>query len=440
MNGGTFQPGVEKTRPGIYTRFTEKAQTRISGSDRGRAALPVILSWGVPNKIIEVSSDADAINKLGVSLSDPSMFLVREAKKRSNTVLVYRLNDGQKATGSIGPDSSVSAIYGGKKGESIMIRVSPNVLDSELFDVETFFDEAQVERQTVASAADLQSNAYVEFRGTGSLDPTVGIYLQGGSDGVVTPQAYAGFLSALETESFNTVAFPVADEALKVTAASFIRRMREDVGIKVQGVIADYDGSYEGIINVTSSVQLDAGRVLTNPEATAWVAGATAGASTLQALTSVVYEGAADVSVRLDNAEIIKRLKNGEFIFTFDPSDRTVSVEQDLNSAAKGKFAKNKIVRIIDAINNDLRSGIKAIILQAKQGGADIPGNEDGESIIRTGIVQYMNELQAAGAIQNFDPEEDVVVSLMSGDSVMVKIAVQPVDSVEKVYLDVEVS
>lgn len=439
MNGGTFQPGVEKVRPGIYTRFFERVNARISGGDRGIVAIPVVLAWGTAQKLIAVSNDAESVDNFGVGLADPSMLLIREAKKRSSTVLVYRLNQGTKASGAIGEQAKATAVYGGTKGNDVMVRVQRNVLDDQLFDVTTFFDEVEVDRQTVDGVDGLVSNAFVTFEGEGSLDTSIGVYLSGGQNGDVTPQAYANFLSALESENFNSVAFPFDDEALKATAVSFIRRMREDIGVKVQGVVANYNGSYEGIINVTNGVQLTDGTVLSNADATAWVAGATAGASTLQALTTVGYEGAIDVSPRFNNSETIKRLRQGEFFFTFDPSDKTVHVEQDLNSAAKGKFAKNKIIRTLDAINNDLRAGIKSIILAAKSGGADIPANADGEAIIRTGVVQYLTTLQEAGAIQNFDPEEDVIVSLTASDSVMVKISVWPVDSVEKVYLETEV-
>jgi len=439
MNGGTFTPGVDKVRPGIYTRFFERVNARISGGDRGIVAIPVVLAWGTAQSLVAVSNDSDSVDHFGVGLADPSMLLIREAKKRSSTVLVYRLNQGTRASGAIGEQAKATAVYGGTKGNDIMIRVQRNVLDDQQFDVTTFFDEVEVDRQTVESVEDLVSNAFVTFEGEGSLDTSIGVYLSGGQNGDVTPQAYANFLSALESENFNTVAFPFADEALKATAVSFIRRMREDVGVKVQGVVANYNGSYEGIINVTNGVQLTDGTILSSADATAWVAGATAGASMLQALTTISYEGAVDVSPRFSNTETIKRLKNGEFFFTFDPADKTVHVEQDLNSAAKGKFSKNKIIRTLDAINNDQRAGIKALILAAKASGADIPGNADGLAIIRTGIVQHLMILQEAGAIQNFDPEEDVVISLTASDSVLVQSAAWPVDSIEKVYLETEV-
>lgn len=46
MNGGTFTPGVEKARAGIYFNFRTTAMQRVGLGDRGTVALPVLTSWG----------------------------------------------------------------------------------------------------------------------------------------------------------------------------------------------------------------------------------------------------------------------------------------------------------------------------------------------------------------------------------------------------------
>lgn len=81
----------------------------------------------------------------------------------------------------------------------------------------------------------------------------------------------------------------------------------------MQGVTANYAGDYEGIINVTEGVLLEDGTEVTPDKATAWVAGASAGATFNQSLTFVEYEGAVDVLHRLDHDTIVERLGKGEF-------------------------------------------------------------------------------------------------------------------------------
>lgn len=167
--------------------------------------------------------------------------------------------------------------------------------------------------------------------------------LSGGKNGVASVADYTAFLEAAETEYFDVIALPVDNsEQLKATFASFIERLRDKQGRKVQGVVANYAADQEGIINVTSGVVLEDGTELTPAQTTAWVAGASAGANFNQSLTFVEYEGAVDTLERLDNDQVEYRLSQGEFLFTFDARDRTVSVEKDINSLTSFTAEKNQ--------------------------------------------------------------------------------------------------
>jgi Phage tail sheath protein subtilisin-like domain/Phage tail sheath C-terminal domain/Phage tail sheath protein beta-sandwich domain len=447
MNGGTWTPGIEKERAGIYFRFTSAAQRRLSVGQRGKVAIPLILSWGEPKKFIEIQDDNDVTNKIGLDINDPSLLLLNEARKKSKSVLLYRVNEGVKATATISPGVTAEAIYGGAKGNEILIRISTNVLDNTKKDVTTFVSNKEVDKQTVANASELKANSWVKFIGSGTLTDTAGITLSGGANGTPTNADYTDFLAAAETEYFDTIALPVdSDEQLKTTFVSFVKRVRDSQGVKIVGVLPNYAADYEGIINVTNGVVLSDGTILSPDKAVAWVAGASAGATINQSLTFVEYEGAIDVVPRYDNDEIIERLKNGEFLFTYDARDKTVSVEKDINSfvsfstVKNKKFSKNKIIRILDAINNDITREIKQEIKIRKERGQDIPVNDDGIQIVNTLVTIYMNELQSGGAIKNFDPQNDIQISINEdGDGFFINIGVQPVDSAEKFYFGVEV-
>src|SRR5690625_868129 len=293
MNGGTFTPGSEKVRPGIYMNFELRASERVTSGERGRVALPVVLNWGESKKLIEITSEKDAKDKLGLDISDPSMSLVQEAKKNSSTVLVYRVNEGEKATAELGGGEegkiTVTAKYGGSKGNDITIQVSENVLDAKQKDVVTFVDTKERDRQTVETAADLVGNKYVDFSGTGTLKETAGTQLAGGEDGTADTEDYTDFLAAAETEYFDSIGLPVEDKELKTTFASFVKRIREKQGFKIAGIAAGHAANYEGITNVTNGVVLEGGRKLSASEAVAWVAGASAGATLRQSLTFMTY-------------------------------------------------------------------------------------------------------------------------------------------------------
>ncbi|WYU49966.1 phage tail sheath family protein [Bacillus sp. FSL K6-0047] len=446
MNGGTFTPGVEKARAGIYFNFRTTAMQRVGLGDRGTVALPVLTSWGEAKKFISISSVEDLNKKIGLNVDDPSLLLYREAMKKAKTVLLYRLVEGEKARATIG-ELQVVAKYGGEKGNEISIRINENVFDADKRDVLTFVGTDEVDRQTVTTIEELKNNNYVEFSGEGTFETTAGTYLLGGANGTASNGDYTTFLEAAENEYFDTIALPVKDnEQLKATFVAFIKRLRDRQGLKVQGVLANYPGDYEGIINVTDGVLLADGTEITPELATAWVAGASAAATFRQSLTFVQYEGAVDVLSRKEEDEIINRMAKGEFLFTFDPRDKSVTVEKDINSLTSftseknQKFAKNKILRVLDGINNDLTHEIKSLIKNRKDAGNDIPANNDGIQLILTLCSQYFSTLAENNGIENFDPETDIQISLNEDrDGFLINAAAQPVDAAEKFYFSVEV-
>ncbi|MFL0445835.1 phage tail sheath family protein [Bacillus subtilis] len=465
MNGGTFTVGKEKERAGIYFNFKTTAEDRVSVGERGTVALPIASSWGEVKKFISISSIEDLNKKVGLNIDDPSLLLLREAMKKASTVLLYRLTEGLRAQADISEGVKATALYGGTKGNDIIIRITENVIDSSRVDVTTYLDQSEVDKQTVSKAEELKANKLVEFTGKGDLTVSIpltgtapedvsgdlpassGIRLSGGTDKTPTNADYTAFLEAAETEYFDTIALPVEDnEQLKATFVAFIKRLRDNQGLKVQGVLSNYKGDHEGIINVTGGVLLEDGTEITPEKATAWVAGASAGATFNQSLTFVEYAGAVDVLTRLDNDQVIQRLANGEFLFTYDSRDKSVSVEKDINSltsltAEKNKmFQKNKIVRVLDAINNDLTSQLKALIKSRKASGSDVPATNDGLQFVKTLITQYLSVLQDNGGITNFDSENDITIALNSDrDGFLIDLAVQPVDAAEKFYFNVEV-
>ncbi|CUB18281.1 Phage tail sheath protein [Bacillus safensis] len=447
MNGGTFTPGTEKKRPGIYFNFKTTAQQRITLGDRGTVALPITMSWGEPKTFISISGIEDLNKKVGLNIDDKSLLLFREAKKKAQTVLLYRLNEGEPAKAQISENFNVLANYGGQKGNEVTIQVTENVLDSSKRDVVTYVGTDIVDKQVVTDVKELKQNKYVSFSGEGEVTITAGVTLSGGKNGVPSVADYTAFLEAAETEYFDVIALPNStSEQLKATFVAFIKRLRDDQGRKVQGVVANYAADHEGIINVTSGVVLEDGTEITPAKATAWVAGASAGANFNQSLTFVEYEGAVDTLERLDNDQVEYRLSQGEFLFTFDARDRTVSVEKDINSLTsytteKNKtFGKNKIIRVLDAINNDLTRELKDLIKLRKANGNDIPASDDGLQLVKTLITQYLTQLQDGSGITGFDSETDITITLNEDrDGFLIDLAVQPVDAAEKFYFNVEV-
>lgn len=249
-------------------------------------------------------------------------------------------------------------------------------------------------------------------------------------------------LATLKTVQFNTLCYPYdgeGEEANKTAIATWIKAMREDEGVKCQAVLANHVADSEGIINVVQGVVMSGNKELTAAEVTAWVAGATAGASVTTSNTGMVYTGAIDVKPRMTKSEMEAAIAAGKFIFKVDTA-QNVSAVYDINSLTtvtvdKGKvFTKNRVIRTLDNIANDITK-----IFEANYVGK-VNNNAEGRSLLKASLVDYFTTLQAMGAVQNFETDDITVVAGNDSDAVVIDAAVQPVDSVEKIYITVNLS
>lgn len=249
-------------------------------------------------------------------------------------------------------------------------------------------------------------------------------------------------LGKLKTVAFQVLCYPydgVSETANKAAIVTWIKAMRDEEGVKCQAVLANQDADHEAVINVVQGVVLASGTELTAAKTTAWVAGAAAGASIATSNTGTTYVGAIDVSPRMTKSEMEAAIKAGKFIFKVD-STQNVSAVYDINSlttltAEKAKmFTKNRVIRTIDNIANDVTK-----IFEANYVGK-INNNEDGRSLLKAALIDYFNTLQNMAAIQNFETDDVNVAAGTDSDAVVVECNIQPVDSVEKIYITVNLS
>ncbi|RNB89877.1 phage tail sheath protein [Brevibacillus fluminis] len=442
MAGGTWIEGVEKVRAGLYMNFRASALERIQSGERGTVTVPLELNWGPSQSFIRIDTDADVKDKLGYDINDPEMIFIREAKKRAKALLVYRINTGTKATVTQGA-LTATAVFGGTRGNDIAIRTEnhPDATEAEpLQIVTTLVKGREVDAQVAKQIVELKPNAWVSFSGTGAIpEIDASVPLANGKNNSVINSDYTTYLGATETQHFDVIAFPVESSGLKESFVAFIKRMREEEGKKIQGVVSDCDADYEGIINVVNGVVLSDGTSLNAKDAIAWVAGATAGASIIHSNTYSEYEGAVDANPRLKNSEIVAALKRGRFLFMHDGVK--VKVEKDINSLVtygqtkNSRFSKNRVLRVLDAIANDF----SRVVNQNYIGKLD--NNRDGQALLKEAANGYLRSLQDAGAIQNVDFVKDFTIDPVKsqGDEVYATLGVQPVDSMEKFFFNVEV-
>lgn len=249
-------------------------------------------------------------------------------------------------------------------------------------------------------------------------------------------------LGKLRTINFNTLAYPYDGGSYttnKESIVAWIKAMRDDEGIKVQGVLANSESDNEAIINVVQGIELSNGTTLKPEEVTAYVAGITAGTNINKSNTGSKYIGAIDVNPRMTKTEMETAIKAGKFIFKVD-SVQNVACVYDINSLTsvtieKGnQFKKNRVIRTIDGIANDVVKIYESNYI------GKINNNVEGRSLLRATLIEYFGELQRLNAIQNFTAEDVTVEAGEDKDSVIVNINIQPVDSIEKMYITVNLS
>lgn len=430
---GTFT-SQNKSRPGVYINFSTERPLAIELSDRGTVALPLSLSWGPAGSIITVDQGESPWTKLGYELSDPKLLLLREALKRATRALVYRLNDGAAATAALAEDITATAKYKGTKGNDITVKVTAN---SEKWDVETLVAGKSVDRQTALQAvSDFAANDWIILTGEGSFT-AANQTLAGGAD-TDSSLDHEGFLAALKTQDYNTIACfstTPADQALYI---SHTADERANSGKMVQCVTADNAADKEYVISVKNGVRLSDGTALSAADVCAWVAGASAAAQVNQSLTFSKYEDAVDANPRMTNAETEAAILAGHVAFT--AKNGSAVVEYDINSLTgfappKSKaWRSNRVIRTLDAFQTDVQA-----IFEAQYIGK-VSNDGDGRQLLRTSIIEYCNELQRIGAIQNFNGADDVTVSTgTDADAVVIDAGLWPVDSVNKIYIKVNV-
>lgn len=449
MAGGNFDPAIGKVVPGTYMNFVSDSVQRPGVSPRGVAVIPIKSTYGPKGQFVELNSKTgDKMRDVlgfGLSDSNSNMLLVREALKNASTVKVYILNEGEKATASISENVTAAAVYGGTRGNDIKVVVTTNPVVTGTFNVSIYLGAVKVEEfEGVADTAAITQCAskFVVFSGEGTLAANAGVNLAGGTDGTSTVQELEEFLNALENCVFDTVAFPIASLTSNeyATLKSKIKYLRNELGKTGQFVVANFDGDYEGIINVTNGVILADGTELTATEVTAFVAGITAGAEYNESNTYKVYEGAIAVNglKTYDAAETA--IKNGELFFSLSSAGEVI-ITYDLNSlhssyAMTGKsqsYKKNRFIRVIDALRNTL-------LIEFTPGKFD--NSSEGWDLMQGIGYTILKTFESDGAIKNVNYENDFLIdrSMSTGDSTFINVAIQPVDSAEKIYITVKTS
>lgn len=458
-----------KRRPRAYINVIGKGNNQLN-AEIGRTLLPINtqLNWGAKG-IIKLNAESNFLATLGHDINDPELQTLREVLKGANTVLLLNNNDGEKALVN---DETLPWIFTAKYPGTIgnNLHVSVEKKDDQVT-VSTLFNTKIVDQQMISTSRpeDLMANDYVDVKLTDRSTPSnagstasddtkdanktpilgsqgsnllddlksdVTVNLTGGA---TNPEPISGLLTdALETENYDvatTAGFAIGDEIHKQLVAE-IKHLRDDIGIKVRGVIPAIGGgaNYEGISQVANGVILNDGTQLSATVAAGFFAGASSSADAAKSLTYVEYPDAISAYPKFNNDRTIQALEKGQIVFTTKRNE-TVIIEQDINSLTSFTetkpvfFGKNRVVRTMDTVVRNTEETFENMFI------GKVTNNEAGRNLFKANRVSYLQGLADGGVITGFSEDDISVEPGNDRDSIVVNLAITPLDSMEKLYM-----
>ncbi|MBQ8248496.1 MAG: phage tail sheath family protein [Clostridia bacterium] len=416
--GGGIWAVQNKVLPGTYVNFSSVAKASAALSDRGYAAMPLVLDWGPDNEVFTVTNgdfQKNSLKLFGYAYADAAMLPLRELFKYTQTLYAYRLNSG----GVKAENAFCSARYAGVAGNKLSTVITVNVDNDSLFDVHTYYGTTLIDTQVVSVADELVANDFVIFKGSATLEETAKTPLAGGTNGELTSAAYQTFLDKIESYSFNTLGCPSADATTIDLFVNFTKRMRDEIGAKFQTVIYNAYGNanvadYEGVIEVGNKI-IGYDTVVSGFGEFGlvyWMTGVSAGCAVNKSNTNKRYDGECTVNVDYTQVELEKAIKAGRLMF--HNVNGEVRILEDINSMVtvsdtKGDvFKSNQTIRVCDQIANDV-----AVLFNTRYLG-NVPNDASGRIALWNDICKLLEELDSIRAIEDFDPE---IVTVEQGDT-----------------------
>lgn len=428
LGGGTFV-AQNKKLPGAYINFVSLSRASAALSGRGICTMPLELDWGPEGEVFTVTNEAfrkDSMKIFGYGADDEKMKGLGDLFLNARVLHAYRLNGG----GEKAANDFATALYSGVRGNDLKIVIQANVDDESLYDVHTYLGTSLVDSQTVKTAADLAANEYVKFKADAVLEATASTPLAGGTNKAADGAAHQKYLDKIESFSFNVMAVTAEEETIRKMYVSFCRRLRDEMGVKFQLVGHEMAGDYMGVINVKNRT-LDEGW----PESSLvyWVAGVECGCEVNKSVQNRQYDGSFRVDTDYTQVQLARCIDNGEFVL--HKVNSGIRVLEDINSMVTVSdqcgeiFKDNQTIRVIDQLGND-----DAVLFNTKYLGV-VPNKASGRTSLWSDLKKLREELQTAGAIENFSDSDLTVEPGDSKKSVVVTGAIEVVSAMGKMYM-----
>jgi hypothetical protein len=280
--------------------------------------------------------------------------------------------------------------------------------------------------------------------------------MTGGNSGLTVLTAdWTAAMAALEPMLWDVFA-PVGlvDTTIQASIFAWIKDLRNN-GNKVFLIIGSATGevlataktnaatfNHEGVAYVWPGVTQDkaykVGTVLSGANFVGRIAGLIASKGTEKSLTFATLTGVTALEKTPTNSEVKSGLTAGLLMLTSDGAG-TFRVEYGINTLTtlsgtqSRQFKKIRIIRILDLVFNTLTQNLTQQYL------GDIENDQDGQKTVMAAVLSFLSSMSASRYLRpDYTVEVDTGQPVI-GDSLFLKIGVKPVDSVDFIYLSINV-
>lgn len=451
--GGTWT-SQNKRRPGAYINFNAIPAPNSQLGSSGTIVTLLPLDWGSSEGLIELTGEellsGKSMEKVGYYYNDQASLPFRLALQNCWRMLIFRADTGgTEATATLG-DVTFTAKYAGTAGNQVTIvavanrpaqgKTSVSILYRGAVK-ETFVYETQADFETMNSAwvtAEVAAST-----GDSPITPTAGTVLTGGTNGTLDYQtAVPAFQDQAKLRDWSIMALPTLDENARNSILQFITDLREVDGKMVQVVVpaasaAEPPTDSEAVI-ATFQGYNTATEVVTAELFPLYVAGLSAGTPLGISNTCSEVVGATTIINPLQDGLVADYLESGWFLLT-NRADGAVVIEQDINTLhtftldRPQDYSKNTVIRLLNTIAQD------ASLIFVRDFAGKVRNNKTGRDLFKSRMVTFFNTLQDADAIVNFVPDDIQVYAGEQPEGVVLDVAIQHVDAMEKLYMTVNI-
>lgn len=428
MWGGGIYTVQNKELPGAYFKFESETGTNNVFSNRGVVALVDTLSWGASG-VTTITRDDFLRNSeklLGYDYTHEKMKPLRELFYGAEKVILYRVGTGVQASNTL-----AKAVHAGVRGNDLSISVAAS--DSD-FVVATKLDGRVVDKQTVAAAKDLQPNAWVTFTVSELKATESDQALTSGSDGTALAKDHQTALGILEGYTFDVLACPSADEAIRSLYKAWTKNTIENLGKYHQLVVyRDTKVSNKYVISVHNTVK-DSGAPAY--ALVYYVAGIEAACAVNKDLTAHDYVGEYEIDGDITEATLKELKRQGQFVFHRVNNVFTVLLDlntyKDWTSDIEEDFRYNQVIRVLNQRANDVQILFTRYYLG--KGGTDA----NARMLFKNDLVSNMEKgLVRIGAVIEYVSEDTVIEKGEQARSYHVRERIKPNMAVTHLYHDI---